>query len=429
MVQRRNSAQNYYYFSLVLVGVLLSTISRRIEPLCAILPLIVALAYSRLVRLDPAVHVGCTITPTRAFEGDCLTIRTTLKAETFVPPMEFWHPLPPEAVYVQGESRLLFTLRPGEERVVEQQVRIDRRGLYTLGRFYSRVHPDTGLCPLLAEYRQDQVCRIYPQVTPLPHLMPPWRTHASSGNYVSQTAGDGVEFAGIRPYHTGDRIRRIHWRTSVKRRTLYVNEYYHEYNADVVILLDTLASVGNPHGTNTLDTAVRAAASLASHYLKQKDRVGLVNYGGVCTWVLPSSGQQQLYRILDALLVTRVHFSYLPKDIGLIPPRVLPPRALIFVITTLIDRRIEAALHDLVARAFQLILLVISPTHVMPGPASHVEGAARLWRLETAQYLHEFRRLGIPIIIQAAANPLDDLQGMLSRGTIWQQIRQGSSFG
>lgn len=422
-MQRRNSKQNYYYFALVLMGVLLSTVSRRIEPLCVILPLAVALAYSRLVRPQPVVHVGCTIAPTRAFEGDCLTIQIRIKAETFVPPMEFWHPLPPEAAYVRGHSRLLFTLRPGEERVVEQQVRIKRRGLYTLGRFYSRVHPDMGLCPLLAEYRHDQICSIYPSVTPLSHFTSPWHTHASFGNYVARSAGEGVEFAGIRPYQAGDRIRRIHWRTSVKRQALYVNEYYHEHNADVIILLDTLVAVGHPHEANTLDTAVRAAGSLAAHHLKQKDRVGLVSYGGVCSWVLPGSGQQQLYRILDALVATRVHFSYLPKDINLVPPRVLPPRALIFVITTLMDRRIEAALHDLVARAFQLILLVISPAHVMPGPSPYVEGAARLWRLETTQHLYEFRRLGIPIIMQTAADPLDDLQATLSRRTVWQQAR------
>ena len=62
-----------------------------------------------------------------------------------------------------------------------------------------------------------------------------------------------------------------------------MNDYYCERNADVVILLDTLVSIGTER-VNTLDVAVRAAASLAAHYLYCKDRVGLINYGGVCTW-------------------------------------------------------------------------------------------------------------------------------------------------
>ena len=98
---------------------------------------------------------------------------------------------------------------------------------------------------------------------------------------------------------------------------MYVNEYHREHNADVIILLDTLMAAGHPHRGTTLDISVRAAASLASYYLRQKDRVGLVSYGGVCTWIQPSSGQLQWHRILDALLTARTHFSYHSKDITL----------------------------------------------------------------------------------------------------------------
>ncbi len=428
-MQRRNTRQNYYYFGLILIGLLLSAISRRLEPLCVILPLAMALAYSRLHRAEPIVHVDCLVTPTQAFEGDRLTVRLTLRADTFVPPMELWHHLPLEAACVMGHPRLLLTLRPGEERTFEHHIVFARRGAYTLGRLYSRIHAGTGLQPLLAEYPCDQECRIYPQIVPLPRHTPPWHTHASFGHYVARNAGEGVEFAGIRPYASGDRIRRIHWHTSLKRQQLYVNEYYREHNADVILLLDTLVAIGNPREASTLDIAVRAAASLASYYLQQKDRVGLVSYGGVCTWVLPRSGQQQLHRILDALLMSRTHFSYLTKDITLIPPRVLPPGSLIFVLTTLLDRRIEATLQDLVGRAFQLVLVVISPVHVLNASRDQSEGMERLWRLETAWRLHEFRRMGVPIIIQDAADPLQNLTATLARGHVWQRGRSGLSFG
>ncbi|PON09956.1 hypothetical protein C2W62_52685, partial [Candidatus Entotheonella serta] len=102
----------------------------------------------------------------------------------------------------------------------------------------------------------------------------------------------------------------MHWHTALKRQQRCVDEYYREHNADVIILLDTQRAAGQPHRGTTLDISVRAAASLASYYLRQKDRVGLVSYGGVCTWLQPSSGQQQWYRILDALLFARTHFSY-----------------------------------------------------------------------------------------------------------------------
>ena len=250
---------------------------------------------------------------------------------------------------------------------MQHEVIFPRRGKYTLGRIYTRVHIGTDLQPLLAEYRYDQVCQVYPHVVPLPHHLPPTHTHGSFGNYVSRTAGDGLEFAGIRPYSSGDRIRRVHWRASLTRQQLYVTDYYCERNADVVILLDTLVSLGTLQA-NTLDVAVRATASLAAHYLYHKDRVGLIHYGGVCTWLPPATGQLQLYRILDALLGTQTQFSYLTADIARIPPRVMPPGALIFVITTMLDTRIDEALHDLLARGFQFVLT----DHLTRARYSHV---------------------------------------------------------
>jgi uncharacterized protein (DUF58 family) len=423
-MQQRNAAQNYYYFSLLLLGVLLSAVSRRLEPLCVVLPLVIALLHSRLARAESLFTLQCRVTPWRVFEGDSITVHLTVKAETAVPPTELWHPLPPEAICPGERNRVLLTLRSGEERTLEHEVIIPRRGKYTLGRLYSRVHPGTGLRPLLAEYRYEQVCYVYPQVTPLPQHIPPVRTHVSFGNYVSRTAGEGLEFAGIRPYSSGDRVRRVHWRASLARQQLYVTDYYCERNADVVILLDTLVSLGSPR-INTLNVAVRAAASMAAHYLYHKDRVGLIQYGGVCTWLPPATGQIQMYRILDTLLETHTHFSYLTGDITRIPPRVLPPGALIFVITTMLDPRIDVALRDLLARAFQFVLLIISPAQVVQQPRHrhHSEGAARLWRLEMELRLHEFRRLGVPVVIQDSDDPLAGLYSVLSRGRQWPRAR------
>ena len=418
-MQRRYQAQTYLYFGLLLAGLLLSAMSRRIEPLCMVLPLACALACSRLARPRPVLHLDVEVTPTQAFEGDPITVRARLRAESDIPPMEIWHPLPPEAQCADGAARHLLTLKRGEEKTIEHQVVFARRGEYTLGRLYSRIHPNVGLQPLLAEHSCEHACRVYPQMLPLNRLMPPWQTHVSFGHYVSRAAGEGLEFAGIRPYTSGDRIRRIHWPTSLKRQQMYVNEYHREHNADVIILLDTLMAAGHPHRGTTLDISVRAAASLASYYLRQKDRVGLVSYGGVCTWIQPSSGQLQWHRILDALLTARTHFSYHSKDITLIPPRVLPPGALIYVLTSLLDRRIEAALHDLVARAFQLVMVVVAPVYATG--SRHFEGESRLWRLETEANLQAFRSLGVPIILQDAENPLLRLHESLTRGQVWQR--------
>src|SRR5687768_1278903 len=63
IVQRRYQPQSYLYFGLLLIGLLLSTISRRIEPLCMVLPLACALVCSRLARPKPVLHLDVAITP------------------------------------------------------------------------------------------------------------------------------------------------------------------------------------------------------------------------------------------------------------------------------------------------------------------------------------------------------------------------------
>jgi hypothetical protein len=132
-----------------------------------------------------------------------------------------------------------------------------------------------------------------------------------------------------------------------------------------------------------------------------------------------------LYRILDTLLEARPHFSYLTKDIALIPPRVLPAGALIFVLTTFLDARIKVALHDLLARAFPLVVLVISPVYAVPASRwrGHAEATARLWRLEMELRLHELRSLGVPVLLQTSDDPLSVLYAALLRGSLWQQAR------
>src|ERR671925_583858 len=110
-MQRRNSAQNYYYFGLLLVGVVFSAVARRLEPLLVVLPLVIALLHSRLSQDKPIIWLRCQVTPLRAFEGDHVTAQLTIQAKPAVPPMEVWHLLPPEAVCPGMRQRVLLTLQ------------------------------------------------------------------------------------------------------------------------------------------------------------------------------------------------------------------------------------------------------------------------------------------------------------------------------
>jgi uncharacterized protein (DUF58 family) len=153
--------------------------------------------------------------------------------------------------------------------------------------------------------------------------------------------------------------------------------------------------------------AVRAAAGLARYYLARRDRVGLVGFGGVVRWLLPSMGARQLAMIVEALLDTEVTLSYAWKGVEVIPPRTLPPRALVVALSPLLDRRTVAALLDLRRRGFDLSVIEIpAETLVPPRRTPEAQLAHRIWRLSRERQRLGYLRLGVPVVAWPPGAPL-----------------------
>jgi len=241
--------------------------------------------------------------------------------------------------------------------------------------------------------------KVYPTQEAVRSLLRPTETQVFSGNHVARQKAEGIEFADIRQFVAGDRIRHVNWRATARRGELWVNEHHAERNADVVIFLDVFAEARRG-GRSTLDPALRAAASLAARYLRQRDRVGFVSFGGTLNWLLPSTGVRQLYSIVDAMLDTEIVLSYAWRDLVVIPRRTLPPQALVLALTPLLDDRAATALLDLRSRGFDLVVIEISPVELVAqrrGDAHEI--ALRLWRLRRDAVRGRFERAGVPVAV------------------------------
>jgi uncharacterized protein (DUF58 family) len=391
------------YAFLAASGLVAGLAAGRVEPVALAAPFILALVAAVAGR-EPRVSLRLSLDRERALEGDEVTATIELSSAG-VERYELLVPLPPELSAEGAPARASF-LRKDEERTVELKLRCERWGAFAVGPVLFRARDMLGLRSWEGEAGEAQPLRVYPREETLHSLVPPLETQVFAGNQVSRSRGEGIEFADLREWQPGDRVRRVNWRATALRGSLWVNEQYPERNTDVVLFLDTFAEV-RAHGRSTNDRAVRAAATLAHGYLERKDRVGLVGFGGFLSWLLPESGTRQLYAIVDTLLTSDIVHSYALRGVDVLPPRTLPPKALVLAITPLLDDRTAAALLDLRARGYDLIVVEVSPVELVePEPASAAELAHRLWRLSREAQRWRYEQVGVPVVTWREDVPL-----------------------
>lgn len=395
--------------SLVAVALFLGVLTGRAELFLVGVPLLATLLWTTAGTRSPECVVTHEISADRLLEGDRLTVTVTLTARSRIPMIEILEPLPAMVELAAGQNRAAFGLRSGQRVRWSYDLRCAGRGRFTLGTVYVRVWERFGYRVHESRHVDPKPICVYPRMVPLRHLPRPCRTQVSMGNYVSTTFGEGLEPGEIRRFAPGDRIRHVNWRTSLRLGRLYVTQYHQERNADVVVMLDTLSRVGVLPETS-LDLCVRAAAALATAYLARKDRVGLIEYGGALRWVKPGVGRAQHERLLDSFLSTDSMFSYVAKDLASVPPRILPPQALVIALSPLLDPRFVQAVGDLTARGFDVVLLAVSPVDLTRSSLALTpldDLACRLWDLERQAQLSDLRRQGLMVLEWRPNQPLE----------------------
>ena len=387
------------YAGIAALALLAALATRRPELVVVAAPFALCAAVGLLLARAPRVDAEVELGAERLLEGDEVDVLVTLAADVGAARAEVLLELPRQLVVVDGVNPVQLHLADGERRELTFRLRCARWGAFRVGRLYVRTHDVFGLFQHEAVLDRRLPLKVYPSEENVRNLLRPLETQVFSGNHVARQKGEGIEFADLRPFVPGDRIRHVNWRASARRGELWINEHHAERNADVVLLLDSFAEARRGD-RSTLDPALRAAGTLAARYLQQKDRVGFVTFGGILNWLLPTTGAVQLYRIVDAMLDTQVVLSYAWRDIRTVPRRTLPPQALVLALTPLLDDRSEAALLDLRSRGFDLVVIEISPLSLLSAPHGELgELADRLWRLRRDAVRGRFERAGIPVAV------------------------------
>jgi uncharacterized protein (DUF58 family) len=145
---------------------------------------------------------------------------------------------------------------------------------------------------------------VLPRTVPLhgvPHAL-----GSADGAHGAGAAGSGQGRSDVlvRPYRSGDELRRVHWRSTARHDELMVRLEERPWRGGVTVLLDRRAAAHRGHGPGaSLEWAVTFAASACVHLIDRGEPVELVTEDGTAAVAAgaPAGGDG----VLDALATLR----------------------------------------------------------------------------------------------------------------------------
>ncbi|MCW2844993.1 MAG: hypothetical protein JWN22_2909 [Nocardioides sp.] len=250
------------------------------------------------------------------------------------------------------------------------------------------------------------------------------------GVHRSRRLGDGSEFAGIRPFQVGDRLRRINWRVSLRADALHVETTRAEEDSGVLLVVDALADHGRSGGAegaaSSLDLTVRAAAAIAEHHVRNGDRVSLRVVGRGGERVGYGSGKAHLRMLLGTLAGMRIG-----------EPRGLDTETMQFgvtggtvvvVLSPMLAESIGTATATMVRRGLPVLVIDTLPPGAAPAVADGTDPvladlAWRMRKVEREQVLGRLSTLGCPVVTWRGPGTVDDVMHRLARRAQQPRVR------
>jgi uncharacterized protein (DUF58 family) len=380
------------------------------EPALAALaaPFAVAAAAGIALAHQPSVRVRASVVPDRMLEGDEAIVTYSVSVDGGAEWLDLRAVLPVGLVAEPGAAARVLRIAPGDRRLVDVPVRAGRWGGHLAGGARVRATGVVGAVWFTGAAPAEAAVRVLPGIERMRTLVAPARTQAAVGPRRSGARGDGLELADVRPWVPGDQPRRMHWRATARRGEPYVAERHPERSADVLIFVDTFADIQAhpPERDGALTLAIRAAAGLAEAHLRVRDRVGVVTFGGVLHWLAPGAGVTHALLIADALASSEVVMSYVARDVTVVPPAILPSRALVLAITPLLDERGARALVDLCARGHDVAVIEIDAPALL---GSARDPVTRLWTLRRTAMRGRLGELGATTATWDGVRPLESV--------------------
>jgi uncharacterized protein (DUF58 family) len=247
----------------------------RVGAFVALLPLLglgLAVLRRRMVRVRRGVS------PQRVPVGGVATVWLRVSGTAALGPLELVDTVP-DAAGAGGTPRFMASARR-EGTAVRYPVRPALRGAHRIGPLVARGVDPLGLAEFVRTASGTDRLLVLPRVVALRGLPPALGTAAGHG---AGAAGPGQDRADVlvRPYRSGDELRRVHWRSTARHGELMVRLEERPWRGGVTVLLDRRARAHRGHGAGaSLEWAVSFVASACVHLLGRGEPVELVTDDG-----------------------------------------------------------------------------------------------------------------------------------------------------
>jgi uncharacterized protein (DUF58 family) len=274
-------------------------------------------AYYALERVEYGRHLSAS----RAFFGDTVILDTHIANNKILPlPWVHVQDEVPDALTLMrvrttptfrtGRAHLSSFLSLGWYHRLTRRYSVQclKRGYFTFGPATVRSGDLFGFFGKQTTKEKLDYLLVYPRIVPLEDLGIPSKAPFGDIRVRRHLFEDPERVVSTRDYAPGDPLRHIHWKATARLRRLQSRVFEPTTTVDLALFLD-VRTVESPlwgRVEQLLETAVIAAASIASYAVQKGDRIGLyVNepylYREGLIKVSSSDHPGQLQRVLEAL--------------------------------------------------------------------------------------------------------------------------------
>ncbi|MGC8663755.1 MAG: DUF58 domain-containing protein [Thermoplasmata archaeon] len=375
MNELKISKKAYIYIVIFFVFMSFGVMLRIPQLIFITIPLIVYIFLGALSFKFDDIEIKREVENKIIFEGESFKMKFIIKSVNTEGYLEI----------INNDIREEIFLKNNETRTVEKNLVFKNFGRFNYSEIKMILHDRYGIFIAKNYMRDDFFIRVYPVPENLRKFsIKPKRTRSVIGEIPSKYIGTGSEFHSIREFQEGDDIRRINWKKTAMLDDLMINEFLAEKSGNAVILLDARKyQKSQEEYKKMIEGQVKATLTLSTAITRTRNRLGLIILKDTVDWVYPGYGRTQLIKINERLLnVESKSEFYVPVEYGKrIITRFFPPNSFIIIIGTLFDKNLIDIAVELVAKKYELLVVVPYLIETSKDTVSRILNAERKVRM------------------------------------------------